>query len=105
MVSCRPALERSSAGETMHAVLRDAPEPLESLVPMVSPALAATVAHCLEKDPRERFQSARDLAFQLRTLPQGTIPTITGKLNLPKMRRWYATPRAAIFAVAGLLGA
>ena len=30
--------------------------------------LDRTVAHCLEKDPGQRFQSASDLAFALRSI-------------------------------------
>src|ERR1051326_5965580 len=35
-----------------------------------SASIEAVVHHCMEKNPRERFQSARDLAFQLRMLPE-----------------------------------
>jgi hypothetical protein len=31
----------------------------------ITPALAAVVRHCLEKNPEEGFQSARDLSFAL----------------------------------------
>jgi hypothetical protein len=34
----------------------------------VSPALERVVRHCLEKNPEERFQSARDVAFDLDSL-------------------------------------
>ncbi|HEX8171924.1 MAG TPA: protein kinase, partial [Thermoanaerobaculia bacterium] len=68
MISGRPAFDRFSAVETMHAVLTDEPAPIEQ--PEISPELEATLRHCLEKDPRERFQSARDLAFHLQTLPE-----------------------------------
>src|SRR5262249_42910668 len=78
MISGKPAFERSLAVETMHAVLNDEPESLEALVPTVSPACAATVAHCLEKKPSDRFRSAHDLAFQLRTLPEATKGTTAG---------------------------
>lgn len=69
MLSGRPAFDAFSAVETMHAVINQEPAPIEQLVPAVSPVLAAIVNHCLEKEPRERFRSAHDLAFQLRTLP------------------------------------
>src|ERR1051325_1718730 len=68
------AFDRDTAVETMTAVLNEEPEPLRSKAPNVPPMLEAIVAHCMEKSPRERFQSARDLAFQLRLaaeLPSG----------------------------------
>lgn len=106
MISGKPAFERFSAVETMHSVLIDEPEPLETLVPTASRALVATVAHCLEKDPRDRFQSAHDLAFQLRLLPEVSRET-TAHHDPVKGKRWYAVPRAAMFVLAGmaLLGA
>src|ERR1043165_1875507 len=68
MLSGKRAFDRESAVETMTAILNDEPTPLSSLVPNVPPALEAIVQHCMEKNPRERFQAARDLAFQLRML-------------------------------------
>ena len=69
MLSGRPAFDTFSAVETMHAILTVEPPPLSALVPGIPPSLEAIVLHCMEKNPRERFQSARDLAFQLRMLP------------------------------------
>jgi len=70
MLSGRRAFDHDSAVETMNAVLSDEPPPLSSIAPDVPPALEAMVRHCMEKNPRERFQSARDLAFQLHLLPE-----------------------------------
>src|SRR5438105_3651114 len=70
MISGRRAFDRDSAVETMTSILHDEPPPLATLVPNVPPMLDAMVRHCMEKNPRERFQSARDLAFDLRMLPE-----------------------------------
>jgi Tol biopolymer transport system component len=64
------AFDRESAVETMNAVLKDDPQPAAEIEPRVPLQLDAIVRHCMEKSPRERFQSARDLAFQLRLLPE-----------------------------------
>src|SRR4029079_11047132 len=69
MLSGRPAFDCFSAVETMHAVLNIDPPSLSELDPRIPAAVEAIVGHCMEKNPRDRFQSARDLAFQLRTLP------------------------------------
>jgi eukaryotic-like serine/threonine-protein kinase len=82
MISGRPAFDGLSAIEIMHTVLNAEPVPLSTLVPDISPLLEAIVRHCLEKDPWERFQSARDLAFQLRMLPE-IQETRTGNRALP----------------------
>jgi Tol biopolymer transport system component len=104
MLSGRPAFEKFSAIETMHAVLHEEAEPLQQLLPASSPALAATVAHCMEKNPRDRFQSARDLAFQLRTVPELSRATAANHDAIPA-KKWYAPRRAAMFVLAALLGA
>jgi serine/threonine-protein kinase len=58
---------RTSA-ETMAAVLRDPAPELSAADPEAPPELSRIVAHCLEKLPGMRFQSARDLVFALRAV-------------------------------------
>jgi eukaryotic-like serine/threonine-protein kinase len=58
---------RTSA-EVMAAVLRDPAPELSAADPAAPPELSRIVAHCLEKQPRLRFQSARDLVFALRAV-------------------------------------
>src|SRR5207237_5864295 len=102
MIGGRRAFDRDSAVETMTAILHDEPEPLSSLAPKVPPALDAVVAHCMEKNPRERFQSARDLAFQLRLLPEfqnGVTDSVRAIPMDPKKRLPY---RAGIVALSVL---
>jgi hypothetical protein len=55
----------------MAAILTAQPPSLTDLVGEVPPELDRWITHCLEKNPGERFQSARDLAFALRTLLSG----------------------------------
>ncbi len=69
MVSGKSPFERASAAETLAAVLRDPPAPMASRgASTVESSLERLVLHCLEKDPAERFQTARDLAFALESL-------------------------------------
>jgi eukaryotic-like serine/threonine-protein kinase len=69
------AFQRESTVETLHAIIRDDPvDPLE-INRGLPPAAAVTVRRCLEKSVEERFQSARDLGFQLQQLREGTLPT------------------------------
>ncbi|CAN5724299.1 hypothetical protein BH18ACI5_BH18ACI5_15020 [soil metagenome] len=63
------AFARDTAAETMTAVLREDPPDASSVNAAARPAgLDTVIRHCLEKRPEERFQSARDLAFALRSL-------------------------------------
>ncbi|MCL6646463.1 MAG: serine/threonine protein kinase, partial [Dehalococcoidia bacterium] len=59
------AFARDTPVETMSAILKAEPPPLDRTDAPVRPALERIVRRCLEKQPSERFQSARDLAFQL----------------------------------------
>ena len=52
----------------MTAVLKDDPPELSDPGRFVSPALERIVRRCLEKNPEQRFQSARDLSFALSAL-------------------------------------
>jgi eukaryotic-like serine/threonine-protein kinase len=72
MLSGRRAFERDSTAETMVAILKEEPPELSGDDSQVPPALDRVVRHCLEKNPAERFQSARDLAFHLESMLAGS---------------------------------
>ncbi|HUR80570.1 MAG TPA: protein kinase [Thermoanaerobaculia bacterium] len=67
-----------SPADTMSAILREEPRELTGMNPNVTPGLDRVIRHCMEKSPDQRFQSARDLAFQLDMLSSasGTAQTI-----------------------------
>lgn len=68
MISGARAFQRDTAADTMSAVLREDPPDLDQRRPDLPPALGRIVQHLLEKDPVERFQSARDVIFALTSL-------------------------------------
>ena len=57
-----------SAVETMNAILKEEPPPLQTPARVVPLALERVITHCLEKQPQDRFQTARDLAFGLESV-------------------------------------
>src|SRR5215471_14416 len=65
MLSGRRAFYRETGAETMTAILKEDPPDLGESSHSISPGLERIVDHCLEKNPEQRFQSARDLAFNL----------------------------------------
>ncbi len=71
MLAGRRAFLAETSAETMTAILKQESPPL----PGVSPHVDQIVRHCLEKDSAQRYQSARDLAFQLRLVRQASSPT------------------------------
>ena len=64
LVTGTRAFERATAAETMTAILREDPADSDAM----PPGLTALVRHALEKDARDRFQSARDFAFALQSM-------------------------------------
>jgi eukaryotic-like serine/threonine-protein kinase len=68
MLSGRRAFEKDSSADTMAAILKDEPPELSGDEKKIAPAVERVVRHCLEKNPVERFQSARDFAFNLAAL-------------------------------------
>ena len=68
MLSGHRAFQRDSSADTMAAILKEDPRDLSSEDKNIPPAVDRVVHHCLEKNPNERFQSARDLAFALDSL-------------------------------------
>jgi protein kinase/serine/threonine-protein kinase len=71
MVAGHRAFRRASQADTLAAVLYDEPPSLAGAG--VPPELDAAIRHCLAKEPRQRFQSAHDLAFALRAILSGSI--------------------------------
>src|SRR5512143_214842 len=71
MLTGRRAFARGSTAETLSAILREDPPQMGRLSGTVPRALESVLRRCLEKDPEDRFQSARDLGFALDALAQG----------------------------------
>ena len=106
MVAGAKPFTRETAAETMAAILREEPVDPASLGRTVPPELVRLIGHCLEKNPDERFQTARDLAYSLRALMAGSIATsATHGFPIPRRRgrlRLLALGAAALaLAAAG----
>jgi len=68
MLSGRRAFRGETEVDTITAVLREDPPESNLEQANVPASCQQIVRHCLEKEPENRFQSARDLAFALDTL-------------------------------------
>lgn len=68
MFSGERAFHGATPVETMSAILKSEPPDIVQTNQNFPPALERIVRHCLEKDRQERFQSARDVAFDLETI-------------------------------------
>src|SRR5712664_1439405 len=99
MLSGKRAFRGDSMAETMSAILREDPPDLSETNKTVSPALERVVRHCLEKNPAERFHSARDLAFAIENLSGATTSSGQTVADLTT-----GTERSEIAAVWRLFG-
>ena len=99
MVAGRKAFGRLTAPETLAAILRDEPPGVGDTPGAIPPELERLIAHCLEKNKEERFQSARDLAFGLRAILSG--PAIARPAVLATLRR--ALPLAALVVTLAIV--
>ena len=99
LLSGRKAFKKTTGAETIAAVLKEEPPELTQSGRNVSPALDHIVRHCLEKDRDQRFQSARDIVFNLSEV-SGAAPAATGvRLAAPSSRSRMLAIAAAVLLV------
>jgi tetratricopeptide (TPR) repeat protein len=113
LIAGRPPAEGPSPAALAVAILRDAPEDLQAVAPSTSASLARVVHRCLEKNPRDRWQTAGDLASELRALiGVAAVPVAAPTLAAPGgFLRWASLkesignhPIAALLAGLVLAG-
>lgn len=101
-VTGRRAFAGKSAGDTMAAILKDDPAPIAETGKQVPAELERVIDRCLAKNPAERFHSAHDLAFALRSILSGASGRPT-RPNAPHLRMFLAIAATlAILLAAGL---
>jgi len=79
MLTGHRAFRGETAADTMMAVLNRDPPPIAATRADVPPALDLVVARCLEKQPEERFESARDVSFALQAILLGRETPAAGR--------------------------
>src|SRR5438067_8948575 len=68
MASGKRAFQGASAIDTLHQVIHADPAPLREVAPAAPAELQRIVKKALAKDPDARYQSAREMATDLREL-------------------------------------
>jgi serine/threonine protein kinase/Tol biopolymer transport system component len=88
MVTGKRAFEGKSQLSVASAILEKEPEPISTAKPMTPPALEHAVKKCLAKLPDERWQSASDLASELKWIGEaGSQAGEAGRIPTGR-RRW-----------------
>ncbi len=100
MLTGKRAFSGETQVDTMTAILKEDPPEMVEARQGIPPGFEPIVRHCLEKEPENRFQSARDLAFALSTLSNVSTSKQIAALRLGKsrLRKWLP-----MLATAGLL--
>src|SRR5262249_15396289 len=108
MISAKRAFHGETPADTMSAILKEDPPELSETARNVPPGLERIVHHCLEKNPAQRFQSSRDLAFDLEVLTEvsntpkaGPLPSaLREEIRADSRRRYLQIAGAAVLSVA-----
>jgi len=106
-LSGKRAFHGDSSADTMSAILKEEPPDLSETNRSISPALERIVRHCLEKSPAERFQSARDVAFNLEALTDVSSISRGGLKAIPEektARSWLLPVIAGALILASWAG-
>jgi eukaryotic-like serine/threonine-protein kinase len=102
MLSGKRAFQGETMADTMSAILHNEPPELTETNLAMPPTLERLVRHCPEKKAAERFQSARDVAFDLDTLISASSTSKSGAEAVQTKDR-AADSRRKLFRLAGML--
>jgi eukaryotic-like serine/threonine-protein kinase len=106
MLTGQRAFQRSTAVETLSAIIRDEPPPLAQLNPAVPPSVRWIVDRCLAKQPGDRYGSTRDLARDLANARDHLSELTSAVAEGPRVARsrWSAGRETLAWLLAAVLG-
>ena len=107
MITGNRAFHRGSMAESMTAIIREEPEPVNNLNPQIPAVLRWILDRCMAKDPEDRYASTRDLARDLQSIrdhfPEISSATIVTATPQPLKRfRFRALLLLLITFLAGV---
>jgi Tol biopolymer transport system component len=107
MATARRAFEGKSKTSLIAAILTSQPPAISSVAPMIPPALDHVASKCLEKDPDDRWQSAHDVANELRWIgevsSQAGVPAmLPQRLRTRERLAWNLAAALAAVSVLAL---
>jgi Tol biopolymer transport system component len=105
MLTGKRAFAGKSAVSILSAILERDPEPISATQPLTPPVLEHVIRRALEKDPERRWQSAADLASELRWISESgstvAMPPVVAphRRDLSSVALWVA-----VVVVAAAMG-
>ena len=103
MTAGKRAFDGKTKTSLIAAIVSGQPRPISEMQPLTPPALEHVIRKCLEKDPDARWQSAQDVAEELRWIGEGQ----SAAAARPAAAAWPLIAAAAVLAlvIGTLIGA
>ena len=97
-----------STWQLMYQRVQNTPRNVKELNPALPDYVAQVIMHCLEKEPANRYQTAKEILADLDanrspSLSTTSMPSRTVQINLPVVeKRWWYAAGGAILVLLGL---
>jgi serine/threonine protein kinase/Tol biopolymer transport system component len=111
MLTGKRAFQRNTVVNTISAILKDEPQPIDTIIPNTPGPVRWVIDRCLSKDPDGRYSSTKDLAHEIHGLRKhfSEISTMTSgsgpaHLAVPSSKSsarvaWIIAAIAVLFAI------
>jgi len=105
MATGKRAFEGRSQASLIASILKEQPRPLSSFDQLTPPALERTVMRCLEKEPDDRYQTARDVMLDLKWISDagsraGIAAPVAARRKSRERTAWILAAAASVIALA-----
>ncbi len=101
MITAKKAFDGPTQANVIGAILKDEPPPIIEIVPDAPVSLDHALARCLAKDPDDRWQTANDLLFELRSIASPAAAGVRGSRALSRRVERALWMALVIAAIAG----
>jgi len=105
MATGKKAFSGANQASLIASILTSEPAPITVPQPLSPRALDRVVATCLAKDPEDRWQSAGDVAKELKWISEGSEVGAAPAIGRPKSRAWLPWAIAGLAVVLGAVAA